>query len=51
MGGIHRKGQTLWLALALSMLVNPNYSSSLRNEGYIYNKISDKVIEAYPLIW
>ncbi len=31
--------------------INPNYSSSLRSEGCIYNKISDKTIEAYPLIW
>ncbi len=31
--------------------LNPHYSSSLRSEGCIYNKISDKTIEAYPLIW
>ncbi len=27
---------------------NPHYLSSLRSEGCIYNKISDKAIEAYP---
>ncbi len=36
---------------SLEIQLNPHYSSSLRSEGCIYNKISDKAIEAYPLIW
>ncbi len=35
----------------LEKSLNPHYSSSFRSEGCIYNKISDKAIEAYPLIW
>ncbi len=35
--------KNLWIAL-----IKPDYLSSLRSEGCIYNKISDKAIETYP---